>query len=350
MKSNTMQTLSEKYLSFEITEESKTPKYMQVINCLSNAIKQRRLRKGDKILSINECSNEYFLSRDTVQKAYDILEQHGIICAIKGKGFYISRTDIETKYRILLLFNKISNYKKQIYNSFIETLGDNAVVDLKIHHCNVKVLEGLILDNLNDYNYFVIMPHFYEHIIEAYNLISKIPPEKLIILDKDLSYVNTKYASVYQDFKNDIAQALESGLDILKKYKKLILVFPKIVSYPVEIVTGFRNFCLQYNFSCQVIEEITPDIEITGQTVYLVIEETDLVQLIKNCNLKKLKPGKQVGIISFNDTPLKEILINGITVVSTDHAKMGETAAKLILENRCEKIKNPFTLILRKSL
>jgi hypothetical protein len=29
---------------------------------------------------------------------------------------------------------------------------------------------------------------------------------------------------------------------------------------------------------------------------------------------------------------------------------MGETAAKLILENKREKIKNPFTLIQRKSL
>ena len=45
---------------------------------------------------------------------------------------------------------------------------------------------------------------------------------------------------------------------------------------------------------------------------------------------------------------LKEILSDGISVISTDHAKMGETAAMLILENKKEKIKNPFTLILRK--
>ncbi|MEP6684355.1 MAG: winged helix-turn-helix domain-containing protein, partial [Parafilimonas sp.] len=139
-----MQLVNEKHLVFDIDESRKTPKYLQVIDCISNAIKQGKLHKGDKILSINECSNEHFLSRDTVQKAYEILEQRGIICAIKGKGFYINRTDIATKYRVLLLFNKISNYKKQIYNSFIETMGDNAVVDLKIHHCNAKVLEGLI--------------------------------------------------------------------------------------------------------------------------------------------------------------------------------------------------------------
>src|SRR6188474_2954956 len=136
-----MQTLM-KFPVLQIDEERKTPKYLQVIDCISNAIKQGKLRKGDKILSINECSNEYFLSRDTIQKAYDILEQRGIICAIKGKGFYINHTDVAAKYRILLLFNKISNYKRQIYNSFIETIGEQAVVDLKIHYSNAKVLEG----------------------------------------------------------------------------------------------------------------------------------------------------------------------------------------------------------------
>ena len=152
-----MKILNDKYAAFEIAEERKTPKYLQVIDCITNAIKQGRLRKDDKILSINECSNEYFLSRDTVQKAYDILEERGIICAIKGKGFYINRTDIVSKYRILLLFNKISNYKKQIYNSFIETMSDNAVVDLKIHHSNAKVLESLILDNLHDLQKHIIL-------------------------------------------------------------------------------------------------------------------------------------------------------------------------------------------------
>jgi DNA-binding transcriptional regulator YhcF (GntR family) len=345
-----MQTLNSKCPLFEIDEERKTPKYRQVIDCISKAVKQGKLRKGDKILSLNELSNEYLLSRDTVQKAYDILQQRGIISAIKGKGFYINRTDICTQYRVLLLFNKISNYKKQIYNSFIEAMGDHAIVDLKIHHCNAKVLESLILDNLSDYDYFVIMPHFYENIAQAYDLILKIPPEKLVILDKDLSYVNKKYAAVYQDFKNDIVDALETGLAVLKKYNKLVLVHPKMVSYPSEIISGFRNFCIQNDFANALIHEVKTNAQINAGEVYIVIEETDLVNLIKTCNFAKLTIGKDVGIISYNETPLKEILLDGITVLSTDHAKMGASAARLILENKQEKIRNPFTLILRKSL
>ena len=37
--------------------------------------------------------------------------------------------------------------------------------------------------------------------------------------------------------------------------------------------------------------------------------------------------GKQVGIISYNETPLKKIILNGITTISTDFEAMGIEAA-----------------------
>jgi len=336
---------------FEIDCDKKTPKYLQIVTSITNSIKSGKLKKGDRVISINELSNEFFLSRDTVQKAYEILEKKGILSPIRGKGFYINRTDITTPYRILLLFNRISNYKKQVYDSFVKTMGDKAFVDLKIYHCNTRVFENLLNDHLHDYDYYVIMPHFYEDTKQAYDTIEKIPKEKLVILDKNLpGHSQANYAAVYQDFQNDITDALESGLSLLKKYRRLILVFPSITRYPSEIVTGFRNFCMQYNFAYKIISEISLSTSVNANEAYIVIEENDLVNLIKVGMSKKLKIGKNLGIISFNETPLKEILLNGITVISTDHSQMGVEAARLILENRKEKIKNPFVLIKRKSL
>ena len=335
---------------FEIDANRRTPKYLQIVNSITKAIKQGHYKKGDRIWSINELSNEHFLSRDTVQKAYDILEKDRIIEGIRGKGFYINRTDIVNPYRILLLFNKISNYKKIVFNSFLQTLGKKATVDLKIYHSNTRLFSDIIESHLGEYDYYVIMPHFYEDIQDAYKVIEKIPGEKLLVLDKDLNSFNKNYAAVYQDFQKDIGEALESGINTLNKYNKLYLVFPKIPFYPHEIVMGFRDFCMRNKFEYRIISEINPNDPIGEKEAYVVIEETDLVNLIKNCRSAKLKLGRDVGIISYNDTPLKEILSDGISVISTDHAKMGETAAMLILENKKEKIKNPFTLILRKSL
>jgi DNA-binding LacI/PurR family transcriptional regulator len=84
--------------------------------------------------------------------------------------------------------------------------------------------------------------------------------------------------------------------------------------------------------------------------VFIVKEETDLANLIKICKAQKLQIGTDVGIISYNETPLKEVLLDGITVISTDHVKMGESAADLILKNSRENIKNPFSFIKRNSL
>lgn len=336
---------------FEIDGLRRTPKYLQIINSVTKSINQGRLKKGDKILSINELSTAFYLSRDTVQKAYDLLETQGIIMPVRGKGFYINRTDVNNECRILLLFNKISNYKKLVYNSFVQELGEYASVDLKIHHGDARVLENLIDTHLNDYDYFAIMPHFYDQKEIAYKLIKKIPAQKIVILDKELDEGNdNNYAAVYQDFKNDIIAALQSGEKLIRKYKKLNLVFPKFVPYPVEICIGFKKFCILNNIDYSILAEINPETTVTRGEAYVVIEETDLVNLIKTCKCNRLSIGNDVGIISYNDTALKEILLDGITVISTDHAQMGKTAAALIMGDKREKIRNDFNLIVRRSL
>jgi hypothetical protein len=143
---------------------------------------------------------------------------------------------------------------------------------------------------------------------------------------------------------------LEEGLPLLKKYKKLIMVHPVLIPYPPEMVKGFRKFCMQNFFKGLVIPDVSMETAVSRGDVFIVKEETDLANLIKICKAQKLQIGTDVGIISYNETPLKEVLLDGITVISTDHVKMGESAADLILKNSRENIKNPFSFIKRNSL
>lgn len=80
------------------------------------------------------------------------------------------------------------------------------------------------------------------------------------------------------------------------------------------------------------------------------MEEADLVSIVKYSRKKGLKIGKDIGVLSFNDTPLKEVLEDGISVISTNFARMGSLAAELILEKRRLKVRNEFIFIRRKSL
>ena len=78
--------------------------------------------------------------------------------------------------------------------------------------------------------------------------------------------------------------------------------------------------------------------------------EDDLVTLIEKILSSDYEIGKDVGVISYNETAIKKIILNGITTISTDFQMMGEKTAELILNNSVEHIEARFYLTLRNSL
>jgi DNA-binding transcriptional regulator YhcF (GntR family) len=335
---------------FNQEKNSKLPKYKQIIAAIINDIEKGNLQKDFQLPSINELSFEYDIARDTVEKAYNDLKEKDIITSVRGKGFFVKGLK-GSKLRILLILNKLSAYKKLIYYSFINTLGDKATVDLQVHHYNALLLKNILAENKGKYHYYVIMPHFFDG-KEKVNVIEElqaIPKGELVLLDKNIPELKSEYLCVYQDFENDIYEALESGEDAISKYKELCLLFPENDNHPNEIVKGFRKFCNHYNKPYQVIEN-TDNLKLKKGILYIVIAETSLVNLVKKAMQMNLVLGKDIGIISFNETTLKEILAGGIATISTHFESMGTMAATLLLENQHIKIKNPFSLIRRPSL
>ena len=120
----------------EIDENSRKPKYLQIVDSVTNNISLGNFEMDAKMPSINLLSEAFYLSRDTVEKAYKILKDRKIIVSVRGKGYYISRTKLISKTNILFLVNKLSSYKLQIYNSFNINIGANSHTDLQIYHCD----------------------------------------------------------------------------------------------------------------------------------------------------------------------------------------------------------------------
>jgi len=344
-------------IEIRVDQESRIPKYRQIVNSIITDIERGTLTVGQRIPSINEISEEYYLSRDTVEKAYNVLKEKQIIVSAKGKGYYVARNVFPSKINILFLLNKLSSYKLRIFNSFVNSLGQHAQVDLTIYHCDPKIFLNALHENAGRYDHYVIMPHFKDEFQvhqstnnEVLEALRKIPEDKLLILDNYLPALNRNISSVYQDFKMDIYEALQEGNDMLRRYTKLILVYPRktLYPYPLDILNGFQKFCTDFNFSFEVLEEIYPDMELRAKDAYIIIEEMDLVNLVKQIRDKKFILGQDIGIISYNDTPLKDLL--GITVISTDFQVMGETAAYMILKKKKEVVKNVFSFINRNSI
>ena len=185
---------------------------------------------------------------------------------------------------------------------------------------------------------------------EVVNAIKKIPQEKLVVLDNIKLGTGDDVIKIYQDFENDIYNALKEGLSKITKYKRLILVYPDkaVYPYPRRILHGFRKFCVEHEINFEILSEVYDDMILKKGDLFITIEESDLVNLMKQIRDEEFVLGKEIGVISYNDTPLKELL--GITVMSTDFNVMGETAARMILNKEKGQVKVPFNFIDRNSI
>jgi DNA-binding transcriptional regulator YhcF (GntR family) len=328
---------------------SATPKYLQLANSITKGIGEGKISKDEVLPSINEISSEFDISRDTAEKGYKYLKKKGTLGSIPGKGYFVKNTDVKHKLKIFLLFNKLSAHKKIVYDAFVAAIGDNASVDFYIYNNDFDFFKRLILNKKNDYTHYVIIPHFTEGSQNTCDVINTIPKEKLIILDKLVRGVDGEYGAVYENFEKDIYGALETALPHLSKYHTIKIIVPAHTYHPNEILNGFRSFCQQYAFSYKVVHNIANEPIKEGEA-YINLMEDDLVTLLEKILATKMRLGKHVGVISYNDTPLKKIILKGITTISTDFTMMGEKAAQLILEQSTEHIEIPFHVTLMASL
>lgn len=340
-----------------IDNNSRLPKYRQIVDSIIHNISVGNLVMDQKIPSINCISEEFNISRDTVEKGFNILKDRNIIVSIQGKGCYVTRTRLISKNNILFLINKLSPYKLSSYHSFLDSIGPNSRTDLHSYHCDESLFINLINKHKSAYDYYIIMPHFKtekgEHVSSTNavtKVLSQIPKEKLIILDTIKNPTQEAAINVYQDFENDVYYALTEGLEKIKKYKKIILAYPEkgLYPYPKKILYGIRKFCIQHNFEFEVHEEIYEDMLLYKGDLLITLEESDLVTLIKLIRENNYELGKDIGVVSYNDTPIKELL--GITVFSTNTKIMGETTAQMILNKENGSYKVPFHFIDRNSI
>ena len=327
-----------------IKENSGIPKYKQIINSIEGALSSGLLKKGNALPSINSVRNKYSLSRDTVFMAYNDLKTRGIIESVVGKGYYVKSENVLVTQKIFLLFDELNAFKEDLYNAFLDGMDKNTQVDIFFHHFNIDVFDTLISDSVGNYNYYVIMP---ANLRGTHKIIKKLPDDKVYILDQTNKTLN-KYPAIYQNFEKDIYYSLKKALPHLNKYHKMVLLFPG-KKQPQSMLLGFQRFRKESKLKCEIIDTLENRILERGE-VYLVLDDKDLIVLIKTIRYQQLELGNDIGIISYNDTMLKEIVEGGITTISTDFKKMGNRLAQMIINNEKLKIENPNALILRESL
>lgn len=289
---------------------------------------------------------ELSVSRMTVLKAFDELKDRGIIESRKRVGYFVKSENINQQLKVLLFLTAFNQYHEILYNTFMEKIQDrNISVDLFFHHGNPDVLKTVLKEHMGKYGLYVITPIQNQKVLA---LLDRIPADKLLQIvrpvcsKKEISFLS-------QDFYEEVVVALTGIRDRIKSYEKFILVYPEGRFHSPDIKKAFSRFCDENQITYSIEEKPRLN-SIRKNTAYFVIEDSHLIKLIKSAEHSGFILGRDIGILSYNDTPTKEIIRQGITVLSTDFQLMGKKAAEFALNRRPVQEVIETKITLRKSL
>lgn len=334
-----------KQFDIEFEDNLSVPKYRLIIDTIQQKIKAGELKKGDKIPSLNMFCKQYGLSQDTVLMAYNELKAKGIISSQVGKGYFIQNENTDYRHKVLLVFDRLTAYKEELYDAFKDTLKSDGSEQIFFHHNNLKMFQTIIEGAIGDYSEYVIMPIDNPNVP---SILAKLPSGKVFILDQGRKQYNELYPYVCQDFERDIYRILKRNRNLVSKYSRLVLVIRHQKLHFKDIAVGFRDFCKQHPIPFEIVSDIK-SFEFRTGDAFVVVDDRDLEFLVRYSIEHQLQLGADLGIVSYNETPLKGIVASGITTISTDFAQMGKSMAEMILNHQKFKIDNPFVMNLRNS-
>lgn len=325
----------------KITFGQQTTKVKQLADKISFDISMGVYKSGDSLPSINQLSQAYEVSRDTVFKAFLDLKERGIIDSTPGKGYYV----VERLKNVLLLLDEYSPFKYALYNSFVKRLSIRYKVDLLFHQYNERLFNTIIRESLGRYNKYIVMNFDNEKL--SPNLY-KINPSKLLLLDFG-KFEKEGFSYVCQDFDQGFYNALFQLADRLRKYQKLVFVLVDDSMHPRSSRDFFERFCADQHLGCEVVSDIE-GLQVRRGEVYIAIRQIDVVSIIKKSRVEGLQCGVDFGLIGYNDTPAYEVIDQGITALSVDWEKMGDKAAEFVLQGKTIQDYLPTEVRLRASL
>jgi len=326
---------------FSINPSSNLLKFQQLIDSVNEAVSKNLLQVGDMLPSVNQLCKESSLSRDTVFKAYAELKNRGVIESVPNRGYFVAKAVT----KVFLFLDTFKAYKEVLYGSFLDSLPDTIAVDLHFHHYNIDDFEKIIKESLGKYTKYIIMNFDHERVPE---IIGQIPASKLLIIDWNVN-AQEGTSTIHQDFGQALYDSLENGLELIQKYDQFIYLYPSFTYHPQVSIEYFEKFCADNKIRHKTLYDIKK-FDVQKGELYLLVSDRTLAKFLDQCHQKNLITGQDVGVISYNETPMKKYVKDGITVISTDFELMGKKIAEFVITGEKTNTIIPSKLTIRKSL
>ncbi|MBN2383642.1 GntR family transcriptional regulator [bacterium] len=106
------------------------PAYLQIIEQIKFAAAMGEIAEGESLPSIRELAEQLRINRNTVAKAYGLLQSEGIVSSSQGKGVFLVKAQ--------------TPYKKNVRKAILGEIIDGLIV--QAHHFQIDLSEliGLV--------------------------------------------------------------------------------------------------------------------------------------------------------------------------------------------------------------
>lgn len=72
-----------------IDDSSLKPKYRQLADAITEGVEAKLILDGDILPSIHDFCVALDLSKNTIEKAYNLLKKQGTVSSYRGKGYFV---------------------------------------------------------------------------------------------------------------------------------------------------------------------------------------------------------------------------------------------------------------------
>lgn len=361
-------------IGVELMQDSEKPKYLILKETLIDKIKNRQLNTGDKIMSENELSTQYAISRHTVRQALAELVNEGWLYKLQGKGTFVNSNtgDVKDRKTVAIMISYLNDYIFPSIisgmNNVLSPLGVNillfctdnqysrekqsleSILSQKIDALIVEPTKGAFTNpNLEYYRELqkkgipILFIHASCKELEASYIVQD---DVLCGITATRHLLNLGHTSIGGIFKSDYEQGLlrhsgfvqaqlEAGISVNEKNTVWFEVFEELD----DSKTNAYKAVLRLIRSC---------------TAMVCYNDQIAQKVLEICRNNNIAVPDRLSIVSFDDSQMAVASEVKLTTISHPKEKLGEEAARAILDiidKRADRVMNVMKseLIIRES-
>lgn len=331
-------------------QQCQTPKYMQIAEHFKALIESENIKPGEQLMSENEITDKFKVSRHTVRQGLLQLKTQGYIYKEQGKGTFCSNYKNNTKIKtIALITTYISNYIFPSIIRGIEEVLSSAGYSLllfntnneksKEKECLQKVLQynvaGLIveptlsaLENVNEKYYkelgnknipYIMINAKYNELDSAY----------ITMDDIEGGYILTKYLiqlghiNIAGIFKSDDLQGINRKLGYIKALTEFNIPVDKDI---IGKYTTKEEMFSTYEFTkLLLLREKRP-------TALVCYNDQVAIHALNAIRDEGLRVPEDISIVSYDDSDIAVASEVKLTTVRHPKDDMGRRVARYIID------------------